>query len=181
MSSGGGSYLKLKFWWAWYGDAWTSPNSFPVLLLPLPLLFIFVTLVFSLCSSPQHSSFRTPSCELNGSSTRECVVCAWNEWGGEVGWKQQSEKNETHASRSMQGRAAPHPVLHPTPAPPPPTPPETKPRHQMDKRRAVVPWRWLTHGTCASRESWQISWGHVRVLASMWLSDLVMYCRYFHV
>lgn len=33
----------------------------------------FLTLVFSLCSSPQRSSFRIPSCELKGSSGCECV------------------------------------------------------------------------------------------------------------
>lgn len=34
----------------------------------------FLTLVFSLCSSPQRSSFRIPSCELKGSSRCECVL-----------------------------------------------------------------------------------------------------------
>lgn len=33
-----------------------------------------LTLVFSLCSSPQRSSFRIPSCELKGSSRCECVL-----------------------------------------------------------------------------------------------------------
>lgn len=37
----------------------------------------FLTFVFSLCSSPQRSSFRTPSCELKGSSRCECVCEGW--------------------------------------------------------------------------------------------------------
>lgn len=47
--------------------------SFGGMIFWLCMYQSILTLVFSLCSSPQRSSFRIPSCELKGSSGCECV------------------------------------------------------------------------------------------------------------
>lgn len=56
------SYLRLKFRWH---DMATH------------VLVFLLTWMFFLCSSPQHSSFRIPSCELKGSCPCERVFARW--------------------------------------------------------------------------------------------------------
>ena len=99
-----------------------------------------LTLMFSLCSSPQHSSFRTPSCELKGSSRCECVCVCWVS-GQSSGKRGRERKKKKPREVSLMQRAGPNQrysdildlTLYPPPcsstAPPTPFSPIWNPTH----------------------------------------------------
>lgn len=127
------SYLKLKFWWR------DMAMHVPVFLL---------TLVFSLCSSPQRSSFRIPSCELKGSSPCECVCVCWvrgQSSGKEI--ERENMRGKPYATcRATQHYSVNPLLLH-------------CPRYETqhtDERQTVVPHHWLNR-TCVSLLSWESS------------------------